>query len=37
MPACADGHDNKVVAVPQRVTLQMVSKLQARFAEHRLD
>jgi transposase len=35
--ACADGHDNKVVAARQRVTPQMVSKWRARFVEHRLD
>jgi len=35
--ACADGNDNKVVAVRQRVTPQMVSKWRARFVEHRLD
>jgi transposase len=34
---CADGADNKVVAVRQRVTQQTVSKWRARFVEHRLD
>jgi transposase len=35
--ACADGHDNKVVAARQRVTKQMVGKWRARFIEQRLD
>lgn len=35
--ACADGVDNKVVAVRQRVTPQTVSKWRARFVEQRLD
>lgn len=35
--ACADGADNKVVAVRQRVTPQTVSKWRTRFVEHRLD
>lgn len=35
--ACADGHDNKVVAARQRVTPQMVSKWRARFVQYRLD
>jgi transposase len=35
--ACADGADNKVVAVRQRVTPQTVSKWRARFVEQRLD
>jgi len=35
--ACAQGHDNKVVAACQRVTPQMVSKWRARFVQSRLD
>ena len=35
--ACADGHDNQVVAARQRVTAQMIGKWRARFVEHRLD
>ncbi|MDB5843265.1 MAG: putative transposase, partial [Polaromonas sp.] len=35
--ACADGADNKAVAVRQRVTPQTVSKWRARFVEHRLE
>lgn len=35
--ACADGADNKAVAVRQRVTPQTVSKWRARFVEQRLD
>ena len=35
--ACAEGADNKVVAVRQRVTQQTVSKWRARFVEQRLD
>jgi transposase len=34
---CADGGDNKAVAVRQRVTPQTVSKWRARFVEQRLD
>lgn len=34
---CADGMENKAVAVRQRVTPQTVSKWRARFVEHRLD
>ncbi|MDR0781671.1 MAG: helix-turn-helix domain-containing protein, partial [Pseudomonadales bacterium] len=35
--ACAEGADNKAVAVRQRVTPQTVSKWRARFIESRLD
>ena len=35
--ACAQGSDNKLVAMRQRVTPQTVSKWRARFVEHRLD
>jgi len=35
--ACADGVDNKAVAVRQRVTPQTVCKWRARYVEHRLD
>jgi transposase len=35
--ACADGMDNKTVAVKLRVTRQTVSKWRARFVIHRLD
>jgi transposase len=35
--ACADGQDNKAVAVRQRVTPQTVCKWRARYVEHRLD
>jgi transposase len=34
---CADGLENKAVAVRQRVTPQTVSKWRARFVEHRVD
>ena len=35
--ACADGVDNKVVAVRQRVIPQTVSKWRSRFVQQRLD
>ena len=35
--ACAEGVDNRSVAVRQRVTPQTVSKWRVRFVEHRLD
>ncbi|MGE4370513.1 MAG: IS630 family transposase [Burkholderiaceae bacterium] len=34
---CADGMENKAVAMRQRVTPQTVSKWRARFVEHRLE